>query len=111
MYKKTQPSKNLLKINTSYTGEPIEAKIRRIVSNKEPITDGAPLIYTDRKEGVQPDYNIRTDRWEAALDAMDKVSASKLAKREERHKTPEQLEADRIGKEAQANMNKEEGKA
>ncbi len=63
-------------------GEPLEHKIERIVNNNEPITDGAPIIYTDRKDGVQPAYNIRTDRWEVATDAMDKVHKSKVAKRE-----------------------------
>ena len=66
----------------SYIGESIEMKCRRIMENKEPIKDGAPLIYTERKEGVLPGYNIRTDRWEVAVDAMDKVNKSKIAKRE-----------------------------
>lgn len=63
-------------------GEPIEHKIERIVSNNEPITDGAPEIFTDRKEGVLSAYNIRTDRWEIAATAMDKVQASIQAKRD-----------------------------
>lgn len=67
----------------SYVGETIEAKVRRIVNNKEPIKDGAPLIYTDRKDGVLPGYNIRTDRFDVAVEAMDKVTKSKLAKRAE----------------------------
>lgn len=85
MYKlATTPSKTTISRNTSYEGETIEMKINRIVNNKEPITDSAPLIYTDRKEGVQPDYNIRTDRWEHAIEAMDKVHKTELAKRQAR---------------------------
>lgn len=57
-------------------GEPIEWKVRRIMKNGEPIKDGAPEIFTERKEGVLPAYNIRTDRWEVACEAMDKVSGS-----------------------------------
>lgn len=68
--------------NTSYIGETIEQKINRIVNNKEPIKDGAPIVYTDRKDGVQPQYDIRTDKWEVALDAMDVVSKTNLTKRE-----------------------------
>ena len=41
-------------------GEYIEDKVRRIVNNGEPITDNAPLIYTDRKDGVRAEYDIRT---------------------------------------------------
>ncbi|MEM1986717.1 MAG: hypothetical protein QXQ24_08275 [Nitrososphaeria archaeon] len=66
-----------------YEGESIETKVNRILINKEPITDGAPLIYTKRQDGVLPGYNIRTDRFEVAIDAMDKVSKSKLSKRME----------------------------
>lgn len=67
-------------------GETIEMKIERIVSNKEPIKDGAPMIYSERKDGVIAAYNIRTDRFEIACDAMNKVQASIQAKRDEKAK-------------------------
>ena len=51
--------------------------------SKEPITDGAPLIYTERKEGVIPAYDVRTDRFEIAVEAMGKVVKSNIAKREQ----------------------------
>lgn len=82
MYKKIKSKKTTLKVNKGYEGETIEEKIQRIVNNKEPIKDGAPLVYTDRKDGVQPQYDIRTDRFEIAVEAMDKVTASYQAKRE-----------------------------
>ncbi len=63
-------------------GESLEEKIERMVNNKEPIKDGAPEIYTERKDGIISAYNIRTDVWEIAADAMDMVSAAKAAKRE-----------------------------
>jgi hypothetical protein len=63
-------------------GEPIEWKIERAMSNNEPITDGAPEIFTERKDGVNAAYNIRTDRFEIAAEAMDKVSGSIQAKRD-----------------------------
>lgn len=74
-------SKTSFKINNSVEGETIEAKMRRVVNNGEPITDGAPIIYQPRKEGVRPEFNIRTDRFEIALDATDKIAKSKVAKR------------------------------
>ena len=70
-----------LQINNSYEGETIEMKVRRITESKEPITDGAPVIYTDRKDGTKPEFNIRTDRFDIAQDAMDYVSRSRTAKR------------------------------
>lgn len=71
--------KGTLKVNKSYEGEPIEEKVMRITTLKEPITDGAPLNYTERSDGVLPEFDIRTDRFEIAIDAMDKVNASRLA--------------------------------
>lgn len=61
-------------------GEPIEDKIRRILDENEPITDGAPVIYTDKKDGVRPEFNIRADKWDIAIQAMDKVSNYEASK-------------------------------
>ena len=74
MYKKIKTTKTTALTNTSEQGETIEKKIRRVVDNNEPITDGAPSIYTERKDGVIPAYNIRTDKWDIALTAMDQVN-------------------------------------
>ena len=75
-------SNSTLFINNSLEGESIEAKVCRIVNNGEPISDGAPLIYTERKDGVKEEYNIRTDRFDIALNAMDYVTKSNRAKRD-----------------------------
>lgn len=70
-----------IKTNYEYQeGETLETKIKRIVENNEPITDGAPIIYTNREDGVLPAHNIRTDRWEIAQQAMDAVNQANLAK-------------------------------
>lgn len=67
-------------------GETIEMKVERMLSNNEPIDDTAPLIYTDRRDGVMPAYDIRTDRFEIGLDATDYITRSKLAQREDYYK-------------------------
>lgn len=83
MYKlKTQPSITKTKINKAYEGERIEDKMDRIINNNEPISDGAPIIYTERKDGVLPEYDIRADKWDIAIDAMDKVAESNKMKRD-----------------------------
>lgn len=70
-----------IKTNYEYQeGETLETKVKRIVENNEPITDGAPIIYTNRDDGVLPAHNIRTDRWEIAQQAMDAVNQANLAK-------------------------------
>ena len=64
-------------------GESLETKIARMLTNKEPINaEGVNLIYTERKKGVLPETNVRTDRWEIATDAMNAVEKSYKAKRE-----------------------------
>lgn len=72
--------------NEATEGEHLETKVNRITQNKEAIKDAAPPIYTDRKDGVLAETNIRTDRWEVAADAMDKVTGTHRAKRDERLK-------------------------
>lgn len=62
---------------TLVEGERIELKIDRMTQNKEPIGDSAPLIYTPRKDGVVAAYDIRTDKWDIALDAMEKVNRTR----------------------------------
>lgn len=64
----------------SFEGETIEKKVARLLENNEPITDGAPIIYTEKKDRVLPQYDIRTDKWEIAQSAMDLANASKIAK-------------------------------
>jgi len=79
---KVHISRSRLKGIQKIQGEPIEHKIQRILEQKEPIKDGAPIIFTERKDGVISAYNIRTDRWEIACEAMDVVHKSKIAKSE-----------------------------
>lgn len=63
-----------------YEGEAIETKVRRLMETGEPIKDGAPLVYQERKEGVKPEFDIRSDKWEIAEGAMNMVSKAETAK-------------------------------
>lgn len=82
MYKKIKIQPSTLQVRDTVEGETIETKILRMVENKEPIKDAAPLIYQERKAGVEAGYNIRTDRFDIALDAMTIVHRSAQAKRD-----------------------------
>ena len=62
MYRKPIYPRTLLTSKPLVEGEPIEVKVRRLLTAKEPIKDGAPLIFTERKDGVNAAYNIRTRR-------------------------------------------------
>lgn len=61
-------------------GESIEEKMRRVTQTNEPIDNAAPITYTERKDGVRPEFDFHTDKWEHAQNAMGKVTKSKIAK-------------------------------
>lgn len=84
MYKRNKPEKTSLRINKGYEGEAIEAKMRRVMNNKEPISDGAPIIFTDREEGVLASMDIRTDKFEEAMNYTDSRAKTHLTQRDER---------------------------
>ena len=63
-----------------YEGETIEEKVRRLTTTNEPVSDGVNLIYTEKKDGVRPEFNIRTDKWEIAQNAMTKAAKQEIAK-------------------------------
>lgn len=109
MYKQTAIPKTTLQVNKSYEGETIEQKMQRIINNKEPIKDGAPLIYSERKDGVRPEYDIRTDRWEIAIDGMDAVTKSHQAKRD--HRLAEAKKKKEPGETPQPDPGKKDGGA
>lgn len=109
MYKKHKIRRSALDGITAVEGEPIEHKIERILDNKEPISDGAPEIYTERKDGVGAAYNIRTDRWELAAEAMDKVAAETQAKRDAKAEKRAEDKAKKDAKVVELNPKKDSG--
>lgn len=64
--------------NLTYQAEPREVKLRKIINGESSdMEDGVfPTIYTEKKDGVQPEFDIRTDRFEVAIDAIDKINQS-----------------------------------
>lgn len=62
----------------TYEAEPREVKLRKIISGEASnMEDGVfPTIYTEKKDGVRPEYDIRTDRFEVAINAIDKINQS-----------------------------------
>lgn len=64
--------------NLAYQADPREVKLRKIINGESNnMEDGVfPTIYTEKKDGVQPEFDIRTDRFEVAIDAIDKINQS-----------------------------------
>lgn len=57
-------------------------------------TNVFPIVYTQKKDGVPAAYDIRTDRFEIALDAVDKINKAdlqKYAKAKEKGETIQQV--------------------
>lgn len=70
--------------------ESMTQKLRKITETDQPIKEEMPTIYTEKKDGVMPAYDIRTDRFEVARIAMEKmgaVEASEVAKSGEAQET------------------------
>ena len=75
---------NISEINTYdklYYGESIERKCERVLNNNEAIESISPMIYTEKKDGVRPEHDIRADKWDIAQKSMDFVTKKKIEKR------------------------------
>lgn len=76
------PNTDITVKNDRKEAESIEQMLRRMRISKEPIQANAKILYTERDQGVLPWFDIRTDRFEQALLAADRVHASKAAARQ-----------------------------
>lgn len=72
--------KTKIQCNKSILGESIEDKMRRNTQTGVIVQAVEPIIYTDKKEGVRAEFDIRTDKWAVAQAAMGKVNKSRIAK-------------------------------
>lgn len=75
-----------MRINNSREGKSIEQEVRMMLNNKEKISGESPLIYTPKSNGTMPAYDIRTDRFDIAVEGMDKIHKSYTARRDEKAK-------------------------
>lgn len=73
----------------AFEGESIEEKVRRVEESGAPIEAISPMIYTERKDGVKPEYNPRCDKWEVAQNAMQSINEGRQQKRSEALKSKE----------------------
>lgn len=67
-------------INESIEGDSIEKKIRKWLTTGENIKADAPILHLPRAEGVRADTDIRTDRFDIAIEASTKSSKARKAK-------------------------------
>ena len=94
MYKKPIFKKSSIHRSKTEIGLPIQDKIKNVLEQNENLNE-APLIYTEKADGVMAGYNIRTDKWEIAVEAMDKINKIRTAKGEEKRGQYRDWETDR----------------
>jgi len=78
MYKQNKFQATTLKVNESFEGESIEKKMQRVMKTGEPIEDGGVEVYYPGKE-IPFETNVRTDRFDIALEMMDANDRAKIA--------------------------------
>lgn len=57
-----------------YEGIPLEKKIEKALNNEETLDTGDSGFYTALDEGVRPETDIRTDKWDVAVEFMEKAN-------------------------------------
>lgn len=87
MFRKQQYDKGTQISEKEIEGISIERKVETMIANKEPIEAGAAeMIYMDKGSGVLNSTNIRTDKWDVALDAMTQIAEGRMKQRENKLK-------------------------
>ena len=76
--------------NDIFEGQSIEELVYQATTTNQTIEQGAPLIFTARKDGVVYEYNIRSDKFDRAMEMMDKYSKAVTQRRAEIHKKEEE---------------------
>jgi hypothetical protein len=71
--------KTQIDLDNTYEAEPLEVKLRRKerggkIDEEEGDGKTWAVAYTERKDGVLPEYDIRTDRFEVAREAQDRLN-------------------------------------
>lgn len=55
-------------------GKSLEQQLRDLTSTTEHIEAKTPLIFTERKDGTRPEFNIRTDYYDIVKEKLAKAN-------------------------------------
>lgn len=83
-YNVGQKNKTTLRGPVGTAGETLEAKLRRIKRTGEGIGAESIPIFTERRDGVLAQTNIRNDKFENMIEAHDKVTETRRTMREKK---------------------------
>lgn len=90
--KNTQQKRAKLNGEQVYWEETLMQKLRKMKDRKERPEKMGDIIYTDKKEGVKPGYNIRTDRFQIGQELAEKYGAHKATQKMNENELNEQEE-------------------
>lgn len=77
-----------------FEGQTLEEMIFKMMQQGAMIEASSPIIYTERKDGINPLYDIRSDRFDLALEATSKIEQALKAKRVQNYQPDAQNTAD-----------------
>jgi len=83
----------------------MERKMQRMMQQGADLNDTTDLIFTERKDGVIPETDIRNEWWDVAVEAADTATKDHLTKRDARHNPP--ADETKSGGEAKSDNTKE----
>lgn len=78
----TYSGRSLIKTRSERTGIPNEIAIRKLLSDGDSIQGGAPNRFTAPRDGVRPEFDIRTDWQDLAQEAETIVAKQRAMRRE-----------------------------
>lgn len=73
-------------LNEVVEGESIERKMEKILEGKEKVELTRSPVYQQRRDGVQPEYNIRTNKMEILQEAVSTATQKYFEARDLRGK-------------------------
>lgn len=82
MRKKRITNTGIIRRNETYEAKSIETMLAERMDGQDIEMGGKALLYTEKKDGVIPETNIRSDRWDLAMMALDSVERSRVARRD-----------------------------
>jgi len=62
----------------TFDGIPLEDKIRKWLQNGDTIEADCPMLYLNKSDGVKPETDIRTDRFDIAIDTTTNYSRKRV---------------------------------
>lgn len=77
-YNKVPKGQGLIKVNNTKEEDSLKIQLEKVktMGDQGFVTKG--LMYSDRKDGVLPEFDIRTDKWQIAEDAALKASRAEI---------------------------------